>query len=194
MKSLSVAERRGWPRFAAHQIAWSLAAREAEWELAPLAADQNVANLVWGPLAGGALSGRYGRGGQPFSALRYRAILLGGIGDGQLQDIIDCLGEIGREAGVSQPQVALAWLLQRATVATVFTGASSAEQLGSSLDALEVRLTGDQLARLDEVSARPAPFPHALQLGPGAERISRPGGGAANVRVDRELGGKPSTD
>ena len=188
MKSLAVSERRGWPRFAAHQIAWSLAARDAEWELAPLAADQDVANLVWAPLAGGALSGRYGRGGRPFAALRYPAGLLGGIGEDQLQTVVDCLGEIAREAGVSQPQVALAWLLQRPTVATVFTGASSAEQLEANLDALDVRLTGDQLARLDEVSARPTPFPHTLQLGPGAERIARPGGGGANVRVDRALG------
>ena len=194
MKSLAVSDRHGWPRFVAHQIAWSLAARDAEWELVPLAADQNVANLVWGPLAGGALSGRYGRAGQPFSAMRYPAGLLGGMPEAQLQNIIDCLGEVGREARVGPPQVALAWLLQRPTVATVFTGASSAEQLEANLGALDVRLTGDQLARLDEVSARPAPFPHGLQLGPGAERIARPGGGGANVRVDRELGGKHSAD
>ncbi len=185
MKALAVSDRHGWPRFCAHQIAWSLAQRDAEWELAPLAADQNVSSLVWGPLAGGALSGRFGRGGEPFAALRYPPVVLGGIGEAQLQQVIDCLGEVAREAGSSAPQVALAWLLQRPTVTTVLTGASSAEQLEANLAALDLRLTGDQLARLDDVSARPAPYPHGLQLGPGAERIARPGSAGATVRIDR---------
>ena len=109
--------------------------------------------------------------------------------DGQLQAIIDCLGEVARESGAGEAQIALAWLLLRPTVATVFTGVSSAEQLEANLDALELRLTGDQLARLDEVSTRPAPFPYNLQRSYGSERISLPGSGGANVRVDRALPG-----
>ena len=112
----------------------------------------------------------------------------GGAGDAQLQHIVDCLAEVGRETGLAQSQVALAWLLQRPTVASVLVGASSAEQLESNLDAAAASLSGDQIARLDEVSALPAPYPHGLQAGPGSERIARPSGGSANVRVDRALG------
>ena len=188
MKALGVSDHRGWPRFCAHQIAWSLAMRDAEWDLAPLAADQNVATLVWGPLAGGALTGRYGRKGEPFARSRYAGFALGLTGDEQLQHVVDCLTEIGREAGLTQSQVALAWLLQRPTVASVLVGASSAEQLESNLDAIPANLSGDQIARLDDVSAQRAPYPHGLQLGPGSERIARPASGGNNIRVDRALG------
>lgn len=189
MKSLSASDRHGWPRFVSHQIAMSLAVRDAEWELVPLGSDQNVASLVWGPLAGGALSGLYGRSGEPLASLTHTSAALATVPAGQMQAIIDCLGEVARESGAGEAQIALAWLLQRPTVATVFTGVSSAGQFEANLDALELRLTGDQLARLDEVSARPAPFPFNLQRSYGAERIALPGGGGGNVRVDRALPG-----
>ena len=187
MKALAASDHRGWPRFCAHQIAWSLAMRDAESELVPVGADQNVATLVWGPLAGGVLTGRYGRKGKSFASSRYSGLALGLTDDESMQHVVDCLKEVGREAGLTQSQVALAWLLQRPTVASVLVGASSAEQLESNLDAIASNLSGDQIARLDEVSAGPAPYPHRLQLGPGSERIVRPGGGGANVRVDRAL-------
>lgn len=185
MKALAVSDRHHWPRYCTHQIAWSLAMRDAEHELVPLAADQNLATLVWGPLAGGALTGRFGRRGEPFSRSRYALHGLGLVAEQQLQHIADCLLEIGREAGVSEAQVALAWLLQRPSVASVITGASSVDQLESNLDAIQVRLSGDQFARLDEVSACPAPFPYAMQRGITSERNPGPGGGGQNVRVDR---------
>ena len=188
MKSLGTSDRHGWPRFVSHQIAMSLAVRDAEWELVPLGADQNVASLIWGPLAGGALSGRYGRAGQPLASLTHSSATLVTVPLAQLQQIADCLGEVARETGAGEAQIALAWLLQRPTVATIFSGVSSAEQFESNLGALELQLTGDQLARLDEVSARPAPFPFNLQRSYGAERIALPGG-PANVRVDRALPG-----
>jgi aryl-alcohol dehydrogenase-like predicted oxidoreductase len=184
MKSLAASDRHGWARFVAHQIAWSLAVRDAEWDLVPLAADQNVANLVWAPLAGGLLSGRYGRGALPLSASKRPDAALPAIPEAQLFDIVDCLGEVGKESAATRSQVALAWLLQRPTVSTIFVGASSAEQFEESLDAVELRLTGDQLVRLDDVSARPPGYPHALQSSYGAERMAAlpP---PANVRVDK---------
>jgi aryl-alcohol dehydrogenase-like predicted oxidoreductase len=188
MKSLAAADRNGWPRFVSHQIAYSLAVRDCEWELAPLAADQNVASLVWGPLAGGALSGKYSRAGTPLSAIPRPSSALAALPESQLYDIIACLGDVAKETGASQAQIALAWLLQRPTVATLFVGATTPEQFEASLDALELRLTGDQVARLDEASARPAPYPHALQRGAGAERLIRPLA-SGNVRVDKALGG-----
>ncbi len=133
------------------------------------------------------LSGKYGRGGLPVADLDRPGGTLNALPAGQLLDIIDCLGEVAREAAASQAQVALAWLLQRPTISTIFLGASSAEQLEENLDALDLQLTGDQHVRLDEVSSRPPPYPHVLQLGIGGERTVRPGGGASNVRVDRAL-------
>jgi aryl-alcohol dehydrogenase-like predicted oxidoreductase len=189
MKSLGASDRYGWPRFVSHQIAMSLAVRDAEWELVPLGADQNVASLIWGPLAGGALSGLYGRAGQPLASLTHTSATLATVPADQMQQIVDCLSEVARESGAAEAQVALAWLLQRPTVATVFTGVSSAEEFEANLGALELRLTGDQLARLDEVSARPAPFPFNLQRSYGAERNALTGGGGVNVRVDRALPG-----
>ena len=188
MKSLAASDRNGWPRFVSHQVAYSLAVRDCEWELAPLAADQNVASLVWGPLAGGALSGKYSRTGTPIAAMPRPSSALAALPEDQLYDIIACLGDVAQESGASPSQVALAWLLQRPTVATLFVGASTPEQLEASLDALELRLNGDQSVRLDEASARPAPYPHALQRGVGAERLIRPVG-SGNVRVDKALGG-----
>ncbi len=188
MKSLAISDRFGWERFVSHQIAYSLAVRDSEWDLLPLAADQNLASLVWGPLAGGALSGKYGRFSTPISAMPRPSSALAALPESQLYDIIACSGDIARESGASQSQIALAWLLQRPTVATLFVGASTPEQLESSLDALDLRLTGDQFARLDDASARPAAYPHALQLGIGAERMVRPGAGG-NVRVDKALAG-----
>ncbi len=184
MKALAASDRHGWPRFVSHRVAWSLAARDAEWELAPLGADQNVASLVWSPLAGGALSGKYGRAGLPLDALDISGGALRALPAGQLAAIVDCLGEIATEAACSAAQVALAWLLERPTVATIFIGASSPEQLEANLGAIELRLTGDQLARLDEISARPLVYPHWLQHDAIAERMAQlpP---VANVRVDK---------
>ena len=183
MKSLAASDRLNLARFVSHQLSYSLAVRDSEWDLQPLGADQNVASLVWSPLAGGLLGGKYGRGGMPVNTNSAAALPAS-----QLLDIIDCLGEVARETGASQAQVALAWLLQRPTVATVLVGASSAEQLEASLDAIELQLTGDQYVRLDEVSARPAPYPHGVQHGAASERAVRPGN-AGNVRVDKAFTG-----
>lgn len=185
MKSLAASDRLNLARFVSHQLSYSLALRDSEWELHPLGADQHVASLVWGPLAGGLLSGKYGRSGLPVASHGRTSDTLDALPAEQLLDIIDCLGEIARETGASQSQIALAWLLQRPTVATVLVGASSPEQLEASLAAIELNLTGDQHVRLDDVSARPAPYPVGLQWGPASERTVRPRSGGANVRVDK---------
>jgi aryl-alcohol dehydrogenase-like predicted oxidoreductase len=184
MKSLAASDRHGWPRFVSHRIAWSLALRDAESDLAPLGADQNVASLVWSPLAGGLLSGKFGRAALPFSAMQRPESFLKAMPEAQLFDIVDCLGEVAKESGASRAQVALAWLLQRPTVATLFAGASRAEQFEQDLDAIELRLSGDQLVRLDDVSERPPTYPHGLQHSIAAERMV-PLAPPANVRVDK---------
>jgi aryl-alcohol dehydrogenase-like predicted oxidoreductase len=182
MKALSTADRLGWARFVSHQIAYSLAARDCEWELLPLGADQNVGTLVWGPLAGGLLGGKFSRSGTSPSYQHFKSGALDALPENQLLDIIDCLGEVSREVGAKPAQVALYWLLQRPTISTVFVGASSAEQWQDNLNVLSLRPSGDQLARLDEVSARPAPYPYAKQR---ADERHCSLAAPKNVRVDK---------
>ena len=184
MKSLAAADRHGWARFVAHRLSWSLAVRDAEWELAPLGADQNVASLVWGPLVGGLLSGKHGAAGPALACAR-QAGFLRSTSEAQLFDILDCLGEVAKESAATRPQVALAWLIQRPTVSSIFLGAGSPEQLAENLDAIDLRLSGDQLVRLDDASARAPVYPHALQRGAGTERMAQLGP-TENARVDRD--------
>ena len=189
MKALAAADRRGWPRYVAHQISYSLANRDPEWELLPLGHDQQVASLIWSPLSGGVLSGKYGRKGLPISALPFRGGGVRALAEEQLLDVIDCLSAIAAEVEGTPAQVALAWLLGRPTVATLFVGAGSDEQFEASLDAVELQLSADQLNRLDEASSRPAAYPYWHQQSVGRERIAmtldlpRP----TNVRVDDRL-------
>ncbi|MGE3693462.1 MAG: aldo/keto reductase, partial [Novosphingobium sp.] len=143
MKALAASDRHGWARYVSHQIAWSLVQRDAEWELVPLGADQNVASLVWSPLAGGLLSGKYGRGRLALSAAGRKPGRQGDLSESRVFDTIDCLGEVAKETGATHAQVAIAWLLQRPTVASLFIGASSADQFEQNLGAIGLHLTGD---------------------------------------------------
>jgi aryl-alcohol dehydrogenase-like predicted oxidoreductase len=135
------------------------------------------------------LSGKYGRRGLPISALPFRGGGLRALEEEQLLDVIDCLCAIAAEVEGTPAQVALAWLLGRPTVATLFVGAGSVEQFEAGLDAVELQLSADQLNRLDEVSSRPAAYPYWHQQSMGRERITmaldlpRP----TNVRVDDRL-------
>src|SRR5579862_6262220 len=124
MKSLAVADRYGWTRFVAHQVYYSLVGREYEWELMPLGLDQKVGALVWSPLGWGRLTGKIRRG-QPLpevSRLHKTAEMGPQVSDEHLYKVVDAIDEIAKETGKSVPQVALDWLLQRPTVATVIIG------------------------------------------------------------------------
>ena len=167
MKSLAVADRYGWTRYAAHQAHYALCSREYEWELMPLAVDQKVGTIVWSPLAGGRLGGRYRRD-QPLPE-NARLALGGGEGPVQLDEafytLIDALDEVAAETGKTVPQVAINWLLQRPTVANVIIGARNETQLRQNLDAVGWNLTPEQVARLDTASDRPKTYPYWHQSG-----------------------------
>jgi aryl-alcohol dehydrogenase-like predicted oxidoreductase len=165
MKSLGIADRFGWSRHVAHQAYYSLICRDYEWELMPLALDQKVGTVVWSPLGGGRLSGKIGRDRPPPPGTRIAAI--GGAGPAFAQEqfytIIETLEAIAREIGRSVPQVALNWVLQRPSVATVIIGARNEAQLRDNLGAVEFKLTAEQMERLDAVSARPPIYPNWQQ-------------------------------
>ncbi|QSY93163.1 aldo/keto reductase [Rhizobium bangladeshense] len=162
MKSLAAAERQGYPRYVAHQVYYSLAGRDYEWELMPLGADQGVGALVWSPLAWGRLTGKIRRGEPMPAASRLHETAQYGppVDDERLFDIIDVLDLIATETGKTVPQIAINWLLSRPTVSSVIIGARNEDQLRQNLAATGWSLSKDQIERLDAVSAVTAPYPY----------------------------------
>ena len=163
MKSLSISERYGWTRYIAHQAYYSLVSRDFEWELMSLGVDQRVGTIVWSPLAGGLLTGKYRRNTPPPDA----RISQGGspipsevISQELLFKITDALDEVSKETGKSIAQVALNWLLQRPTVDSILFGARNEDQLKQNLGAIGWNLSLDQVKKLDAASDVPAAYPY----------------------------------
>ncbi len=162
MKSLATSEKYGFPRYVAHQAYYSLIGRDYEWELMPLALDQGVGCVVWSPLGWGRLTGKIRRG-QPLpkvSRLHETAASGPQIDDEYLYRVVDALDGVAQETGKTVPQIALNWLLQRPSVATVVIGARNEDQLKANLGSVGWSLTPQQVARLDQASARPAIYPY----------------------------------
>jgi aryl-alcohol dehydrogenase-like predicted oxidoreductase len=161
MKSLAMADRYGYPRHVAHQVYYSLLNRDYEWELLPLGRDQGVGALIWSPLGWGKLTGEIRRG-QPAKP-GTRAHDIAGTGPHYTEDrlfrIVDALDGVAKETGKTIPQVALNWLLQRPTVASVIVGARNEAQLLQNIGAVGWQLTTAQIAALDAASDVPAPYP-----------------------------------
>src|SRR4029077_14863060 len=169
MKSLALSEKYGLARYIAHQAYYSLIGREYEWELMPLALDQKVGAVVWSPLGWGRLTGRIRRG-QPLPATsRLQSKLVTDIGpqvaDEYVFRVVDALDEVARQTGKTVPQIALNWLLQRPSVATVVVGARNEEQLRQNLGAVGWELPPVQVPALDAASAVTPAYPYWHQRG-----------------------------
>lgn len=171
MKSLATAQTYGWTRYVAHQAFYSLVGREYEWELMPLALDQKVGTIVWSPLASGVLSGKIRRNQPAPKGSRVQQIGSEGsrIPDEKVYEIVDALDAVAEETGKSVSQIALNWLLQRPTVASVIVGARNEEQLKHNLGAVDWNLTSEQITKLDKASEIPTIYPYWHQR-PFAER------------------------
>jgi aryl-alcohol dehydrogenase-like predicted oxidoreductase len=176
MKALCTSERLRLERFVSQQIHYTLQAREAEYELIPAGLDQGVGVLVWSPLAGGLLTGKYRRGQQgPDGARQLTTWDEPPVHDPDtLYDIVDVLVEIAEARGASAAQVALAWLLGRPGVCSVIVGARTEEQLADNLRAAELELSEEERARLDEVSEPPLLYPHWHQAKTASDRLGEP--------------------
>jgi aryl-alcohol dehydrogenase-like predicted oxidoreductase len=173
MKALGVSDRFGYQRFVAQQIHYTLQAREAEYELVPVALDQGVGIMVWSPIAGGLLSGKYRRSEKPGEGRHLQDWNEPPVYDeDKLYDIVDVLVEIGEARGVSAAQVALAWLLGRPGVASLVIGARREEQLVDNIAAASLKLTEEERSRLDKVSAPPLLYPYWHQASTAADRLS----------------------
>jgi aryl-alcohol dehydrogenase-like predicted oxidoreductase len=162
MKSLSVSDRYGWTRHIAHQAHYSLAAREFEWELMPLGVDQKVGTVVWSPLSQGRLTGKIRRGqaAPGDSRLTVGSETEQSGSEETLYKTVDVLDQLAQETGKSIPQVALNWVLQRPTVASIIFGARNEKQLIENFGAVGWNLSTEQVARLDAASATTPMYPY----------------------------------
>jgi aryl-alcohol dehydrogenase-like predicted oxidoreductase len=173
MKALATSDRHNYQRFVTQQIYYSLEARDAEYELLPLAVDQGVGILVWSPLAGGLLSGKFRRDREWPAGTR----ALSDWGEPpvrdqeKLYDTVEALVEIGEGHGVSAAQVALAWLLGRPGIVSLIVGARTDEQLEANLGAVDLELSDAERARIEEVSRPPLIYPHWHQYRTARDRF-----------------------
>jgi aryl-alcohol dehydrogenase-like predicted oxidoreductase len=159
MKAQGIAERRGSARFETVQAYYTIAGRELEREILPMVEDQGMGVMVWSPLAGGFLSGKFTREGVKSNDARRVAFDFPPVDKERGYDIIDAMRPIADAHDVSIARVALAWLLTRRGVMSVIIGAKTIEQLNDNLDASALSLSGEELATLDKASALRPEYP-----------------------------------
>ena len=174
MKSLRIAERDRLPAFVSQQVYLSLQERSAEYEIIPSAIDQGLGLLIWSPLAGGLLSGKYRRG----EAAPEGSRLAGEwneppvYDEDKLYDTIESLVAVAEDRGVSPAQVAIAWLLTRPGISTVIIAARTETQLEDNLAAASLELSADEIARLEAVSRPPLIYPFWHHRNTANDRLS----------------------
>ncbi len=159
VKALGVAERLGLARFESLQAYYTVAGRDLERELIPMLASEGLGLMVWSPLAGGLLSGKFGRDTEAAAGSRRTKFDFPPVDRERGFDCIDAMRPMAQARGVSVAQIALAWLLHQPQVTSVIVGAKKPEQLADNLAAVEVDLTADELRTLGEVSRLPAEYP-----------------------------------
>jgi aryl-alcohol dehydrogenase-like predicted oxidoreductase len=171
MKALATSDRILAPRYITQQVNYSLVARDVEHEIVPLALDQKCGLMVWSPLQAGLLTGKFRRDTPRPTVARINDLGVPGTVDfDRLYRIVDVLDAIAKERGATIPQVAINWVLHKPGVDTVVLGARDEAQLRDILKAADFRLTPEESARLDEVSALPEPYPQWHQHKFGIER------------------------
>jgi aryl-alcohol dehydrogenase-like predicted oxidoreductase len=159
MKALGTSERLGLARFESLQAYYTVAGRDLEREIAPMLKAEGVGLMVWSPLAGGLLSGKYSRADEQGDGGRRAKFDFPPVDRDRAYDVIDAMRPMAEARGVSVAQIALAWLLHQPVVSTVIVGAKRVDQLADNIAATQVELSADDLATLDEVSSLPAEYP-----------------------------------
>jgi aryl-alcohol dehydrogenase-like predicted oxidoreductase len=160
MKALALSDRRGLTRYICQQVLYSLISRDVEHEIIPLGLDQSLGLMAWSPLHAGLLTGKFRRDAARPSVSRLNELDTPGTIDFErVYRIVDVLTEIAQARSVSPAQVALNWVMCKPGVDTVILGARDETQLRDNLAAASWRLTPEEVARLDEVSALPEPYP-----------------------------------
>ena len=174
-KALGVSERRGYARFETLQAYYSIAGRDLERELIPMLEEERLGLMVWSPLAGGLLSGKFGPGADTPNDARRSAFDFPPVDKPRAWDCVAAMREIGEaHGGASVARVALAWLLARRAVMSVIIGAKTVEQLDDNLAATTLVLSDDEIARLDAVSALSPEYPGWMFAMQGGARLPAP--------------------
>lgn len=158
-KALGISERRGLARFASLQAYYTIAGRDLERELVPMLQSEQVGLMVWSPLAGGLLSGKYDRDGNSATGGRRLEFDFPPVNKERAFDCVDVMRAIADSKGVTVAQVALAWLLHQPVVSSVIIGAKRQDQLDDNIAATTIRLSAEELQQLDAVSALPPEYP-----------------------------------
>lgn len=172
MKCMMAADRHNFQKFVVQQIHYTIEARDAEYELMPIAVDQGVGIQVWSPIAGGLLSGKFRKGVTPEVSRHVSGWSEPPIRDeDRLYRIIETLIEVGKERGVSAAQIALSWLAGRPAIASIIVGARNEAQLKDNLASASLVLTADERKRLDDVSQPPLIYPYWHQFASASERL-----------------------
>lgn len=158
MKALDYSKYNHLERFASLQAYYTIAGRDLERELVPLLQDQKVGLMVWSPLAGGLLSGKYDREGKSETGRRAN-FDFPPVNRDRAFDIIDALKPMAVSKNASVAQLSIAWLLQQSVVSSVIIGAKNADQLGDNIKSTEVTFTEEELSQLDEISKLAPEYP-----------------------------------
>lgn len=169
-KALGISQRLGLARFESLQAYYTIAARDLEREVIPMLLSESVGLMVWSPLAGGFLSGKYGRDAKGEQGSRRTTFDFPPVNVERAYDCIDAMRRIAQARGVSVAQVAIAWLLHQEAVTTVIIGAKRIEQLDDNIAAAALKLDGDELATLDKASALPSEYPGWMFVRQGETR------------------------
>jgi aryl-alcohol dehydrogenase-like predicted oxidoreductase len=169
MKALGIQERHGWAKLETTQSYYTIAGRDVEREIVPLLNDQKLGLMVWSPLAGGLLSGKYRRDGDKAEdGSRRKAFDFPPVDRERAWKCLDAMEPMAHTHGVSIARIAIAWLLGKDHVTSVIVGAKNPDQLSDNLAAVAVKLTPEEMERLDSVSNLTPEYPGWM-----VERLSR---------------------
>jgi aryl-alcohol dehydrogenase-like predicted oxidoreductase len=174
-KANGISDKKGYARFESMQMYYTLASRDLEREVVPLAISEGLAILPWSPLAGGLLSGKFKRNQAGPNSARRASFDFPPVNTDRVYDCVEAMEPIAEAHNVSVAQIALAWLLHRPWVTSVITGAKTSEQLSDNLKAVDVKLTAEDMAVLDRVSALPSEYPGWMLERQGSDRAGSVG-------------------
>jgi aryl-alcohol dehydrogenase-like predicted oxidoreductase len=174
MKALGVSDHRGWARFETVQAYYSIAGRDLEREIKPMMQDQGVGLMVWSPLAGGLLSGKFGPGSNGPEGARRTGFDFPPVDRDRAWACVEEMRQVAEAHDTSVARVALAWILAKPFVTTVIIGARRMDQLEDNIAAADLTLTPEEIAALDKVSALPREYPGWMFERQGAARTPQP--------------------
>ena len=158
-KANGIAQQMGWSRFVATQSYYSIAGRDIEREVVPLALSENIGIMPWSPLAGGFLSGKYTRQNEKAGDSRRDEFDFPPVNKAKAYDIIDVMIKIGQTHDVSAARIALAWMLKKPGVTSIIIGAKRKDQLLDNIAATELDLSESEMQELDQISELSPEYP-----------------------------------